>query len=149
MGQGELEARNNALTDKYNTIRQLETLYDAHQVSDAEMIVVASGIAARITLSAVKELRLSGKKIGLFRPITLFPFPEKALARMSRGKTLMVVEMNAGQMVDDVRLAVNGRSEVLFYGRPGGVVFTPEDVKQQLLTAYRRYMRKRTLPLKR
>lgn len=147
MGQGELEARNNALIEKYRVIRQHEVLYDVHQTSDAEMLVVASGIAARITLSAIKELRAAGKKIGLFRPVTLFPFPDKALARMARGKTVMVVEMNAGQMVDDVRLAINGKAEVLFYGRPGGVVFTPEDVQRQLQTAYSRHVRnKRALP---
>jgi 2-oxoglutarate ferredoxin oxidoreductase subunit alpha len=116
-------------------------LYDTHQTGDAEMVVVASGIAARITLSAIKELRASGKKIGLFRPVTLFPFPEKALARIAGGKTIMVVEMNAGQMVDDVRLAVNGKSPVLFYGRPGGVVFTPEDVQRRLQAAYRKRIR--------
>ncbi|MBA4372908.1 MAG: 3-methyl-2-oxobutanoate dehydrogenase subunit VorB [Thermodesulfovibrio sp.] len=143
MGQGELEARNNALIAKYDTIRQREVLFDTHQTRDADMVVVASGIAARITLSAIKELRAAGRKIGLFRPITLFPFPDRALARMAPGKTIMVVEMNAGQMVDDVRLAVNGKAEVLFYGRPGGVVFTPEDVQHQLQAAYRKHLRKR------
>lgn len=141
MGQGELEARNMALIEKYREISRHEVLYDTHHTGDAEMIVVASGIAARITLSAIKELRAAGRKIGLFRPVTLFPFPDKALARIARGKTVMVVEMNAGQMVDDVRLAVNGNSTVLFYGRPGGIVFTPEDVQRQLQAAYRKYVR--------
>lgn len=142
MGQGELEARNKALMDKYRAISRHEVMYDTHQTDDAEMVVVAFGIAARITLSAMKELRAAGKKIGLFRPVTLFPFPEKDLARIARGKTIMVVEMNAGQMVDDVRLAVNGSSPVLFYGRPGGVVFTPEDIQHKLQMAYRTYIRR-------
>jgi 2-oxoglutarate ferredoxin oxidoreductase subunit alpha len=146
MGQGELEARNIALMEKYRALSRHEVLYDTYQTRDAEMVVVASGIAARITLSAIKDLRAAGMKIGLFRPVTLFPFPDKAIARIARGKTVMVVEMNAGQMVDDVRLAVNGKSPVLFYGRPGGVVFTPEDVQRQLQTAYRKHIRQKTRP---
>jgi len=112
-------------------------MFDEYKTKDAKLIVVAFGIAARIALSAVKELRQEGKKIGLLRPITLFPFPEKQLASLSgKGRRFMVVEMNAGQMVEDVRLAVNGKSEVLFYGRPGGVVFNPEELHEKIKAAY-------------
>lgn len=142
MGQGELESKNLELAEKYNVMRRHEVLYDTHYLNDAEMVVVAFGIAARISLSAVKELRAAGMKVGLFRPITLFPFPDKALSRIAgRSKAMMVVEMNAGQMVDDVRLAVNGASPVLFYGRPGGVVFTPEDVSRKIREAYKKHIR--------
>lgn len=137
MGQGELEQRNISLQKKYDRMKRKEVMFDAYDTKDARLVVVAFGIAARIALSAVKELRREGKKIGLFRPITLFPFPEEQLAALSeKGRRFIVTEMNAGQMVDDVRLAVNGRSEVLFYGRPGGAVFNPEELYQKIKAAY-------------
>jgi len=137
MGQGELEQRNIKLQNKYDLMKEKEVMFDEYKTKDAKLIVVAFGIAARIALSAVKELRQEGKKIGLLRPITLFPFPEKQLASLSgKGRRFMVVEMNAGQMVEDVRLAVNGKSEVLFYGRPGGVVFNPEELHEKIKAAY-------------
>jgi 2-oxoglutarate/2-oxoacid ferredoxin oxidoreductase subunit alpha len=139
MGQGELEERNNHLIRKYGVIRKNETMCDLHDTGDARLIVVAFGIAARIALSAVKELRGEGKKVGLFRPVTLFPFPDKQLAKLAaKGKRFLVVEMNAGQMVEDVRLAVNGKSDVLFYGRPGGAVFTPEELYARIKSACER-----------
>lgn len=139
MGSGELGQRNLHLLKKYNLIRKKEVIFDAHEIKDAELVVVAFGIAARIALSAVKELRQEGKKVGLFRPVTLFPFPEKQLARLAEAKKrFIVVEMNSGQMVEDVKLAVNGRSEVRFYGRPGGVIFNPEELYRKIKTAYSR-----------
>jgi 2-oxoglutarate ferredoxin oxidoreductase subunit alpha len=139
MGQGELEEKNYHLIEKYNLIRRREVLYDLHDISDAVLVVVAFGIAARIALSAVKELRGEGRKVGLFRPVTLFPFPEKQLAKLAvKGRRFLVLEMNAGQMVEDVRLAVDGKSEVLFYGRPGGAVFTPEELYTRIKSACRR-----------
>jgi 2-oxoglutarate/2-oxoacid ferredoxin oxidoreductase subunit alpha len=139
MGQGELEERNNHLIRKYGVIRKKETMCDFHTIGDARLIVVAFGIAARIALSAVKELRSEGKKVGLFRPVTLFPFPEKQLAKLAaKGRRFLVVEMNAGQMVEDVRLSVNGKSDVSFYGRPGGAVFTPEELYARIKSAYER-----------
>ncbi|MBI5847890.1 MAG: 3-methyl-2-oxobutanoate dehydrogenase subunit VorB [Nitrospirae bacterium] len=138
MGQGELEQRNISLQKKYDLLKEKEVMFDEYDTSDAKLIVVAYGIAARIALSAVKELRREGKKIGLFRPVTLFPFPEKQLASLSgKAKRFMVVEMNAGQMVEDVRLAVNGTSKVLFYGRPGGAVFDPEELYDKFRAAFR------------
>jgi 2-oxoglutarate ferredoxin oxidoreductase subunit alpha len=120
-------------------MKKHEVMFDEYETKDARLIVVAFGIGARIALSAVKELRKEGRKIGLFRPITLFPFPTRQLAaRAGRGKRFMTIEMNAGQMVEDVRLAVNGKSDVLFYGRPGGVVFTPEELYKKISSAYSR-----------
>ena len=140
MGSGELEKRNLLLLKKKALIRKKEVLFDTYDIKDAELVVVAFGIAARIALSAVKELRRKGKKVGLFRPVTLFPFPEKQLAGIAADRPVrfLVVEMNAGQMVEDVRLAVNGKAEVLFYGRPGGAVFNPEELYRKIKAAYPR-----------
>jgi 2-oxoglutarate ferredoxin oxidoreductase subunit alpha len=140
---GNLEERNLFLQKKYALIRKKEVMFDAYDIHGSELIVVAFGIAARIALSAVKELRREGKKVGLFRPVTLFPFPEKQLAKIAGGKRrFLVAEMNAGQMVEDVRLAVNGKSEVLFHGRPGGAVFTPEELYRKIDAVYLRSARK-------
>ena len=142
MGPGELERHNLHLQKKYSLIRKKEVLYEAFDTADAELAVIAFGIAARIALSAVKELRQDGRKVGLFRPVTLFPFPEKQIAAIAATKKpFIVVEMNAGQMVEDVRLAVNGKSEVLFYGRPGGAVFNPEELHRKIKAAYCRTVR--------
>jgi 2-oxoglutarate ferredoxin oxidoreductase subunit alpha len=133
MGEGELEFRNSILQKKYIAMKEREVKFEQFGVEDAEVIVVAFGIAARIALSAVKRLRRDGFKIGFFRPITLFPFPEKELEALSNPRSRFItIELNAGQMVEDVRLAVNGRSEVLFYGRTGGAIMTPEEVYEEL-----------------
>ena len=142
MAPGELERRNLDLQKKYLFIRKREVMYNAYDTEDAEVVVVAFGIAARIALSAVKELRREGRKAGLFRPVTLFPFPEKQIADIAdRRKRFLVIEMNAGQMVEDVRLAVNGKSDVLFYGRPGGAVFNPEELYRKIKAAFPRTAR--------
>jgi 2-oxoglutarate ferredoxin oxidoreductase subunit alpha len=104
-----------------------------YMLDGAELIVVAFGIAARISYSAIRRLRSEGKKVGLFRPITLFPFPEKQIGSLAGEKTrFLTVELNMGQMVEDVRLAVNGKSEVSFYGRPGGSLITPEELYEKI-----------------
>ncbi len=133
VGEGELEKKNYVLQDKYRRMKAKDVRFQAQDVKNAELIVVSFGIAARISTEAVSMLRNIGKKIGHFRPITLFPFPEKQIHDLAgRGTKFMVVELNAGQMVEDVRLAVNGKSEVLFYGRPGGGVITPEELYDRL-----------------
>jgi 2-oxoglutarate ferredoxin oxidoreductase subunit alpha len=140
MGEGELEMRNNLLQEKYRKMKEKEVRFEATAVKDAELVVVAFGIAARIALSAVRCLRNEGIRVGLFRPISLFPFPEKELSSLAdNGRDFLTIELNAGQMVEDVRLSVNGRSEVHFYGRPGGAIMTPEEVQekiQSLLTSH-------------
>jgi 2-oxoglutarate ferredoxin oxidoreductase subunit alpha len=139
MGQGELEQRNNKLSAKYEVLKKKEVMCDEHDVEEAELVVVAFGVAARIALSAVRDLRKEGRKVGLFRPVTLFPFPERRVAEVAkRVKSLLVIEMNAGQMVDDVRLAVNGKCDVAFYGRAGGAVFTPEELYTKIKKEYMR-----------
>ncbi|NTU42669.1 MAG: 3-methyl-2-oxobutanoate dehydrogenase subunit VorB [Nitrospirales bacterium] len=138
MGDGELEQRNYILQEKYSRMKEREVRYETFDTEDADIIVVAFGIAARIAYAAIRRLRSEGHRIGLFRPITLFPFPDDAIADLTgRDRRFMVVELNAGQMVEDVKLAVNGRSEVLFFGRPGGTVITPEELYENLLRTCR------------
>lgn len=133
MAEGELEQRNIALQEKYRTMKTRDVRYQSYAVEDAGLIVVSFGIAARIATAAVRMLREDGLKIGHFRPITLYPFPEQQLRELAGPhRRFMTVELNAGQMVEDVRLAVNGRSEVLFYGRPGGAIMTPEELYERL-----------------
>jgi len=137
MGEGELEMRNNILQKKYRMMKDKEVSFESYYTEDSEIIIVAFGIAARIALSSVRKLRREGFKVGLFRPITLFPFPEKELFMLSReSRRFITIEMNAGQMVEDVRLSVNGISEVLFYGRPGGTIITPEEVQEKILQLF-------------
>jgi len=137
MGEGELERRNNALQEKYRKMKDREVRFQASDIEDAELIVVAFGIAARVALSAIRRLRTEGLRVGLFRPITLFPFPERELYSLSSpGRRFLTIELNAGQMVEDVRLSVNGRSEVHFYGRPGGAIMTPDEVQERIKELY-------------
>lgn len=134
MGEGELERRNYILQEKYRRIKEKEVRYTTLGIEDAQLIIVAFGIAARISSSAVNRLRREGKRVGLFRPITLFPFPEREISALAgSGKRFLTVELNTGQMVEDVRLSVNGRSEVYFYGRPGGAIMTPEEIVEESL----------------
>jgi len=133
MGEGELERRNYILQAKYKRIKEREVRFEGYLTEDAEIIIVAFGIAARVCLSAVRRLREDGVRAGLFRPITLWPFPEERLKELSSFiKRFLVVELNAGQMVEDVRLSVND-ADVLFYGRPGGALINPEEIRNKVL----------------
>jgi 2-oxoglutarate/2-oxoacid ferredoxin oxidoreductase subunit alpha len=134
MGDGELEMRNMLLQDKYRLMKRKEVRYEQYYPGDAECIIVAFGIVARIALASMMKLRREGLKVGLFRPVTLFPFPSHELFLLSGGNTrFLVIEMNTGQMVEDVRLALEGRAPVSFYGRPGGALVTPEDIEKKVL----------------
>ena len=100
---------------------------------DAEIVIVAFGASSRVARSAIKTAREEGIKVGMIRPITLWPFPEKAIEKtIPTAKKYLCVEMNMGQMVDDVRLVVNGRKPVEFFGRTGGVIPTPAEVLDQI-----------------
>lgn len=133
MGDGELEYRNGLLQDKYRKMKEREVRFEAIKTDDAELVVVAFGVAARIALSGIRKLRNEGLKVGLFRPITLFPFPEKQLHDLAgNGRKFLTIELNAGQMVEDVRLSINGKSKVHFYGRPGGAIMMPEEVQEEI-----------------
>jgi 2-oxoglutarate ferredoxin oxidoreductase subunit alpha len=123
------EAFNRKLQAKYARIRKEEVIFEEIQCEDAEFVFVAFGTSARICLKSVEILRENGIKVGLLRPITLFPFPTEKLAELSKKvKGFMVIEMNAGQMLEDVKLAANGNTPVEFYGRMGGVIPTPVEV---------------------
>ncbi len=123
------EAFNRKLQEKFERIRRNEVRFQEYQTEDAEFLVVGFGTAGRIAQTAVKQARAQGLPVGLFRPVSLFPFPEQRLHELARQvRAMLVVEMNAGQMVQDVRLAVNGQVPVEFYGRMGGIVPFPDEV---------------------
>jgi 2-oxoglutarate ferredoxin oxidoreductase subunit alpha len=127
----ELEKVNHRLFDVYVELAKNETAYEEYKTEDAEIVLVAYGTVARIAKSAVNLLRSNGVKAGLLRPITLFPFPSailSALADKECIKSFTAIELSMGQMVEDVRLAVNGKKPVGFYGRTGGNVMSPEDI---------------------
>jgi 2-oxoglutarate/2-oxoacid ferredoxin oxidoreductase subunit alpha len=127
--EGALERQNYKLKAKYERMAEREVMYETVLTDDAEIIVVAFGTSARIAKTAVNLARTEGIKAGLIRPVTLFPFPEKIIAKVAeRTESFLVVEMNMGQMVEDVRLAVNGKVPVSFYGRPGGAVLSVEEI---------------------
>ena len=133
-----MELRNLHLQEKYRAIKENEVRYEAQQLDDAEVLIVAFGSAARIAEKAIEIAREEGIKAGLFRPITLWPFPEKQLREAAHGKRgVLVAEINAGQMVQDVRLSVNGEEPVEHFGRLGGIVPEPEEIvkaiKEKLL----------------
>jgi 2-oxoglutarate/2-oxoacid ferredoxin oxidoreductase subunit alpha len=129
----ELERVNLEIQAKYTEICRSEARYDEYRAEDADVILVAYGCTARVCLTTMYMARDKGLKVGLFRPTTLFPFPAERLRELaSSGKRFLVVEMSAGQMVEDVRLAVNGATCVDFYGRIGGIVPSPAEILEQV-----------------
>jgi 2-oxoglutarate/2-oxoacid ferredoxin oxidoreductase subunit alpha len=130
-----LEQHNLKLEAKFNQMREHEVRYEEMNTDDAEYLFVAYGLCARICQKAMDIARDKGLKVGLLRPITLFPYPTKRLhALADKVKLLLTVELNSGQMVEDVRLAVNGKTPVEFYGRLGGIMPTPESIVHHLET---------------
>lgn len=124
-----MEANNLRLQAKYKEIREKEVRYEADGVEGSDFLVVAFGSAARLSAKAIAQLRQEGHKVGLLRPITLWPFPTNEIAEAAKGKKgVLVVEINAGQMVEDVRLAVNGAVPVGHFGRLGGIVPEPKEI---------------------
>ncbi len=125
---------NMLIQEIYKRVRVREVRYEAIALEDAEYMLVGYGTMGRILGSVVKLARNKGIKVGLFRPITLWPFPYAELKKAAQGvKTILTVEMSTGQMVEDVRLAVEGSVPVEFYGRTGGMVPTPDEVLAELL----------------
>ncbi len=128
-----MEEQNIKLQAKYAEIRKNEVRYQEIMTEDADFVLVAFGLTARICHKVVNLAREKGIKAGLLRPITLFPYPTEKISEMAdRVKMFMSVELNSGQMVEDVRLAVNGRAPVEFYGRMGGMIPTPEEILNNL-----------------
>lgn len=134
---GELSEHNWKLHQKYEEIKKQEVRFETFWVDDAQLVIAAFGSMARVSKTSVDLAREEGMKVGLFRPITLFPFPEKALYDLSKQvKRFLTVELNTGQMVEDVRLSVDRDVQVYFYGRPPGSLPTPEDVLEEIKKVY-------------
>ncbi len=130
-----MEQRNLALQRKYRAIEASEVRCETMHCEDADYIIVAFGSASRISENAIEIARGEGMKVGLLRPITLWPFPSRELVALSEGKKgILSVEINAGQMVEDIRLAVNGKVPVKQFGRLGGIVPEPEEIVNALKT---------------
>jgi 2-oxoglutarate ferredoxin oxidoreductase subunit alpha len=127
------EQHNHHLQSKYRQMEEEEVRFEKFNCEDADYAMVAYGSSARICQKAVELAKEKGLKVGLLRPITLFPFPKKQIEEMTKKvKGILSVEMSAGQMVEDVRLAANGKAKVEHFGRYGGIVPTPEEVLEAL-----------------
>ena len=130
---GFMERHNEHLQQKYRVIRETEVRYEEMLTDDAEYLIVAFGSAARISQKAIELLRHEGVRVGMLRPITLWPFPTQRIAELARRmKGILCAEINSGQMLDDVRLAVEGACPVALHGRMGGMVPTPEEIAAAL-----------------
>lgn len=124
-----MEKNNERLQRTYAEIQRNEVRFKEYYTDDAEYLIVAFGTVARIALKAIEEARQKGVRIGLLRPVTLWPFPSDRIAELAgQAKGILTVELNAGQMIEDVRLAVNGRVPVFHFGRMGGMIPTPGEI---------------------
>ncbi|MDD5495407.1 MAG: 3-methyl-2-oxobutanoate dehydrogenase subunit VorB [Dehalococcoidia bacterium] len=133
----ELEEINWSLFRRYGLIKKEETTWETFMTDDARLVVVAFGIAARIAKGAIRNVRAEGLKVGLLRPITLWPFPDEAVKEVAKNvEHFLVFEMNMGQMIEDVQLSLEGKGEVSFYGRPGGVIPNPSEVARVISRLY-------------
>ncbi|MBB6215119.1 2-oxoglutarate ferredoxin oxidoreductase subunit alpha [Anaerosolibacter carboniphilus] len=129
----ELEKHNIKLKAKYNAMEENEVRYEAYNMENAEVIMVAYGTTSRIVKNAIAALKEEGINVGLIRPITLWPFPLKAFEEIpATAKAFLSVEMSMGQMIDDVKIASNGRLPVHFYGRSGGMIPTPDAIANKV-----------------
>ena len=137
LDSAKMEVNNLRYQETYRRIEENEVRFQEYFTDDADYIFVAFGSIARICLKAIEDAREKGIKVGLIRPITLWPFPTKVLAEYSRRiKGFMVVELNAGQMIEDVRLAAEGRVPVYHYGRMGGMLPNPQEVMDAMLSHF-------------
>ena len=128
-----MERHNKNLQEKYKMVEENEIRFEKIACEDAEYLFVAYGTSARICQKSIEIARAEGIKVWLLRPITLFPFPKKAIRDMaSQGKGILCVEMSAGQMIEDVQLSVEGRVKVQHYGRFGGMINSPSDIVEAL-----------------
>jgi len=134
---GELTEHNWKLYEKYERMKTEEVRFESSFVEDAHLVIAAFGSMARVSKSSVELAREEGMKVGLFRPVTLFPFPGKALYDLSQQvKCFLTVELNTGQMVEDVRLSVDRDAQVHFYGKPPGSLPSPEEVLEEIKKYY-------------
>ena len=136
MQPADLERYNFERYERYRQIEENEVMYDEYMMDDAEICIVAFGVAARVSQNAIDEARKQGIKVGMIRPITLWPFPKKVLnATADKVKAFVSVELNMGQMIEDVELATRCKKPVLLCNRAGGVIPTTEDVMSKILEA--------------
>ncbi len=134
--EGEMEAHNWKLFEKYQSMKK-EIRFEISQADDARLVICAFGTSARVAKTAIRLARSQGLKVGLFRPITLYPFPAEALLDLSRRvKRFMAIEMNTGQMVEDVKLGVGRDAEVFFHGHPPGSPPVPEELLEAIKKVY-------------
>ena len=124
----ELEDKIRERFERYKVIEETEQRYETHDIEDADIVISSYGTTSRVVESAVTTLRSQGYKVGVIRPITLWPFPTKAYDQAKNAKAFLSVEMSMGQMVEDVKLAVGARAPVYFFGRTGGIIPTPLEV---------------------
>ena len=130
----QLEKTNFDRYARYEQIKQTEVMYEEYLTEDAEICIVAFGIASRVAKNAINEARKQGIKAGLIRPITLWPFPTEVISKVAdKVKAFISVELSMGQMIEDVRLAVNGKAPVTLCNRSGGMIPTPEQVLQAII----------------
>ena len=128
----ELEEKIIERYQRYEKIKETEQRFEAHDVEDADIVISAYGTTSRVVESAVKTLREEGYKVGVIRPITLWPFPVKAYKEAKNAKAFLSVEMSMGQMVEDIKLATEGKAPVYFFGRTGGIIPTPEEIVEEV-----------------
>ncbi|MCK4241051.1 MAG: 3-methyl-2-oxobutanoate dehydrogenase subunit VorB, partial [Candidatus Atribacteria bacterium] len=127
-----LEKWNININEKYKKMKEKEVRYETVNIENADLVIVAYGTVARIVKTVINNAKKEGINIGLIRPITLFPFPEKIITETaSKMKKFLVVEMSLGQMIEDVKLAISGKAEVNFYGRTGGVIPSPVEILEE------------------
>ncbi len=135
--EGELTEHNWKLFQKYERMKKEDVRFESVNADDALLMIVAFGSMARVSKTAMEMARKEGMKVGLFRPVTLFPYPEKRLYDLSRRvKKFLTVELNTGQMVEDVKLSVNRDAEVHFYGKPPGALPPPEEILEEIKKYY-------------
>ncbi|KAF0120759.1 MAG: 2-oxoglutarate ferredoxin oxidoreductase subunit alpha [bacterium] len=133
LSDGEQEAHNLELKEKYDRLREEDVLFEAKGLDDSEMFIVAFGTVSRIAKTAIQMAKREGIRVGLIRPITLFPFPAEVIRETAKKiPRVLVVEMNTGQMLQDVKLSIENSVKLRFYGRPGGGIPTPEDMLREI-----------------
>ena len=131
--QGELEEFNAKLQEKYSLIKSKEVRYEEINTENADIVIIAYGTCARICKEVLMKNKTSNIKVGLLRPITLWPYPSRIIQEIAgKVRAILTVEMSAGQMVEDVRLSVSGRCPVHFYGRTGGGIPSPKEIIRKI-----------------
>ena len=133
----ELEQHNIKLQEKYKTIKENEVKVESYNIEDADVVIAAYGTTSRIAKTAIAQLEKEGYKVGMIRPITLWPYPYDEFKKINENcKGILTVEMNTGQMIDDVKIAVEGKYPVYFHGRTGGMVPTPNEIVEKVKAIY-------------